>query len=64
MAVFYANKRQTFRVVSMYNIWKRKPKGLRTQYQQIKREMQRNSIVGHEPRDLFIMTLSCSARSG
>mgnify|MGYP000940603478 CR=1 FL=1 len=38
----------------MYNICKAKPKGLRTQYQQIKREIQRNNIVGLEPRTLFI----------
>ena len=38
----------------MYNICKGKPEGLCTQYQQIKREMQRNNIIGIEPRDLFI----------
>ena len=38
----------------MYNICKGKPEGLRAQYQQIKREMQRRNIFGIEPRELFI----------
>ena len=53
-AVFYANKGQKFRIVSMYNICKGRTEGLRTQYQQIKREMQRKNIQGVEPRDLFM----------
>ena len=53
-AVFYANKCQRCRVISMYNICKGRTEGLRTQYQQIKREMQRKGIQGIEPRDLFM----------
>ena len=46
---------QKVRFVSIYIICKGKPNGLRTQYQQIKRYLQKNNVVDVEPRDLFNM---------
>ena len=51
--VMWANPNKKCRFVSVYNICKGKPKGLRTQYQQIMRQMQREGINGVAPRDLF-----------
>ena len=51
--VLWANPNKKCRFVSIYNICKGKTKGLRTQYQQISRYMQRKSIFGVEPRQLF-----------
>ena len=41
-------------MVSAYNICKGKPKGIRTQYQQIKRYSKNNSMDEIEPRYLFM----------
>ena len=57
--VLYANPNQRCRIVSMYNVCKTRPRGLRTQYQQINRYIQNNCVVDkdgryYEPRDLFV----------
>ena len=53
--VMWANPAKKCRFVSIYNICKGNPKGLRTQNQQIRQYMQRKGIHGVSPRDLFDM---------
>ena len=54
---FWANPNKKCRLVSLYNVCKGKPKGLRTQYQQIMRYMQRKGVCGVYPRGLFYSDL-------
>ena len=51
--VFWANPNKKCRFVPIYNVCKGRPKGPRTQYQQIMRYMQRKSIDNLKPRELF-----------
>ena len=51
--LFWASPEHKTRIVAAYNICDSKPKGLRTQYQQIKRYCQNNKLEEEDPRELF-----------